>query len=114
MPDNGNQGLPTPPSDEQIKGFGASMVSSVKELWGKYSIFFIIVGALLLIAKFGDLIISFLTWLSKRQVENAQKQDAALKQQEDAANKQANDLIKKADELPSQQGPVDENWNKKK
>lgn len=104
MPD---QNLPQPPSDSTLKAI-------IKDLWSRYSIFFIIVGALLLIAKFGDIAMDILGYKSKKLLENAQKTDTALKAQEDAANKQANDLIAKADNLPKTEEIVDEDWNKKK
>lgn len=104
MPD---QNLPQPPSDSTLKAI-------IKDLWSRYSIFFIIVGVLLLIAKFGDIAMDIIGYKSKKLLENTQKQDGVLKAQEDAANKQANDLIAKADNLPNTGEKVDENWNKKK
>ncbi len=103
MPD---QNLPQVPTDSTLK-------ATIKDLWSKYSIFFIVVGAVLLVAKFSDVIMEIIGWKSKLDVEQAQKTDQKLKAQEDAANQQANDLIKKADELPKTEGKVDENWNKK-
>lgn len=107
MPDSNDQpSLPTPPTDSTIK-------SVIKDLWAKYSIFFVIVGILMLVAKFGNLAMDFLAFKSKRAVDDAQKTDQKLKAEENAANKQANDLIKQAEDLPKTEKPVDENWNKK-
>lgn len=98
--------VPAVPTDSTLK-------AAVKDLWSKYSIFFIVVGALILIAKFGDLAMDFLGWKSKKELDQAIKTDDKLKAEENAANQQANDLIKKANELPKTEGKVDENWDKK-
>ena len=86
--------------------------SIIKEMWSKYGILFILVGAGLLIAKFGDIAMSLLASASKKDIEAAQKTDTQLKAQ-DAANQQADALVKKADALPAQQGKVDDDWDKK-
>lgn len=112
-PQNAPQ-APVPPTNQQVESFGTALVNQVKELWAKYSIFFIIVGALLLVAKFGNVLMDLLAYFSKKDVEAATKKSDQLKSEEDAANKQANDLVKKANDLPNQEGPVDENWDRKK
>ena len=88
--------------------------SVIKDLWGKYGIFFVLIGILLLVAKFNDVIMDLLGWSSKKDLQKAEKTDVQLKAQEDAANQQADALVKKANDLPSQEGKVDENWNQKK
>ena len=87
--------------------------SLIKGLWSKYGILFILVGLGLLVAKFGDIAMSLLASLSKKELQDAQKTDTQLKAQENAANQQADALVKKADELPSQEGKVDDDWDKK-
>lgn len=92
-----------------------SNVSAViKPLWDKYGIFFIVFGVLLLVAKGANLIIDFLSWRSKQELDSAKKQDASLSAEETKYNNQANQLIDKANSLPSQEKPVDENWDRKK
>lgn len=105
---------PTPTVAQEVKAEAEKTFSAIlKDMWSKYGILFILVGIGLLIAKFGDIATSLLAAASKKDVENAQKTDAQLKSQEDAANQQADALVKKADELPAQQGTVTDDWYKK-
>lgn len=106
--------VPAAPSNAAIEVVKTGFVATVKDLWSKYSIFFIIFGALILIAKFNDLISDILGLASKKDVADATKTDEQLKAKETAANDQANALIKQANELPSKEGVVDADWNKKK
>lgn len=106
--------LPVPPSNSVLQDAAGGLKETIKDLWSKYSIFFIVVGVALLVAKFSSVLMDLLGYLSKREVEQAQKTDAVLKAQEDSANQQADALVKHAQELPSQQGKVTSDWNKKK
>jgi hypothetical protein len=106
-PPQATAGIPAVPTDSVLK-------ATVKDLWAKYSIFFIIVGILLLVAKFGDIAMNVLAWKSKKDVEEATKTDTRLRAEENTANQQANDLVKQAQDLPKTEGKVDENWNKKR
>jgi hypothetical protein len=87
--------------------------SVLKDLWGKYGVLFLLVGLFLLVAKFSDVIMDILGWSSKKDLQKAQATDTTLKAEADAANQQANDLVKKANELPNQEGTVDADWDKK-
>lgn len=110
-----NDLAPTPgPTDVNVKTFWQKVTGDVKYLWDNDKIFLVVFGVLILFAKGSNLVIDFLAFRSKQEVDSATKQDAALKAQEDAAKEQADDLVKKANSLPSQQQPVDENWDKKK
>ena len=118
-PQNPPQAPPAPPTVSQqaptvVVQAETGLKSVIKDLWGKYGIFFVLIGILLLVAKFNDVIMDLLGWSSKKDLQKAEKTDAELKAQEDAANQQADALVKKANDLPSQEGKVDENWNQKK
>lgn len=93
---------------EQVASF------TFKSLWEKYGILFIIMGALLLIAKYSSVFMEFLSWSSKKDLQDAQKVDTQLKTQEDAANKQADALVQAAKDLPKQEGTVSDDWYTKK
>lgn len=110
---------PTPPTqpgptDANVKTFWQKITGDVTYLWENDKIFLIVFGVLILAAKFSNLIIDFLAFQSKKEVDSTIKQDSALKAQEDAAKSAANALVKKANDLPAQQTPVDDNWDKKK
>jgi len=88
--------------------------SDIGELWEKDKWFVIIFGALILIIKFRDILIDILVNSGKNIEKNAENKDGKLAAQENQANQQANDLVKKAEQLPSQEQPVDDDWYKKK
>lgn len=117
MPDqNDNQNPPQTPQLPVVvsRSWTDDLKLTIATLWAKYSIFFILVGLVLLIARFGSVMIKIYAWLSKKEVEDTKKETAQLKVEEDAANKKANDLVAKANDLPKQEGTVDENWDRKK
>jgi hypothetical protein len=109
----------TPPTSsiDKIKAalntIWATLNADIKSLWNNNKIFVIAFGVLIVLAKGTSWLINFYVNLSKAEVDNATKQDAALKSQEDAANSQANALVNQANNLPSQNKPVDANWDKK-
>ena len=94
--------------------FWTRLQADLKFMWDNDRIFLVIFGVLVLILKGSQMMISFLAFKSKVQVAVASKEDSVLKAQETADENQANDLEAKAAALPSQQPPVDENWDKKK
>ena len=98
---------------EQAVGFFGNLKGQIKDLWSKYGLLFIIVGVALLVMKSSNFIMDLIASISKKDVQKAEKQDAKLKNEEDSAKTQADALVKQAEDLPSQEKPVDENWNKK-
>jgi predicted lactoylglutathione lyase len=94
--------------------FVQKIKQDVSTLWEKDKIFLIVFGALILIAKFSSFMIDFYQALSKKEVDDATKQDAVLKAQEDANKAAADALVKQADDLGNQKTPVTEDWNVKK
>jgi hypothetical protein len=90
----------------------ASVGSGAKQIWDSSKGIIIGVGALLLVAKFRDLLMALLVRSSKKTLESAQKQDAQLKAQEDQANAQANQLINDANKLEADKKPVTDDWYK--
>lgn len=90
-----------------------TIFATVKDLWGKYSLFFTTVGLLLLAAKFSNVLMDLLNSASKKDLQNAQKTDIVLKAKEETANQQADALVKQAEDLPKQEGTVQDDWFKK-
>lgn len=101
-------------SDKTVLSFGEKLKADVSYLWANNRIFLIGFGVLIILAKGASLLMDFLAWRSKQLVDSTVKQDDVLKKQEDAAKSQADALVKRANELPSQEKPVSEDWNKKK
>lgn len=94
--------------------FNTRLRADLKFMWENDRIFLVIFGVLVLIAKGSSLMISFLAAKSKAQVAVASKESSILQAQETADNTQADALVKQANDLTSQEKPVDENWDKKK
>ena len=98
---------------EKLQAFWAKVNQDAKDIWNKDKGFFIAFGVLILFVKFRDLLIDLLLNSAKRVSDNAKKEDGKLANEESQANSQANDLIKKAQDLPNQQKPIDRDWYKK-
>lgn len=86
----------------------------LKGLWASNKLKFILVliPIVLLIA------MKIAAWITKlsaeRVMNNARRDDAALKGQADSLNNQANEHLANADKLANDSTAVDEDWNKKK
>lgn len=101
------------PNEPEVKTFLQKLNSNFSTLWSDHKVFLIIFGVLIIIAKFSNIMIYILSYLSKKELDNAVKKDGQLKDEQNAANNAANALIKEADELPSKQTPVTPDWYKK-
>lgn len=85
----------------------------ILSIWNNTKFFLIPLIILGLIVKFRDIIISVLVSSSKKVFKNAQDKNKTLQTKEDNNNKKADDLVKQANGLTSQEGPVAEDWYKK-
>lgn len=86
---------------------------SLTDLWNNHKVFLIIFGVLILIVKFRGILIDILVSDGKRVMNDAKKKDAELAGQENKLKSDADELVKKAQEAPSKEKPVDVDWNKK-
>lgn len=84
-----------------------------KTLWNEHKLFFIICGALILLVKFRDIAIDLLVSGGKKELDNAKKEDQSLASDEAKAKAQADQLVQQAQEEPSKEGPIGDDWNKK-
>jgi hypothetical protein len=73
-----------------------------------------LVGLIYLVIKYHNLLISLLIKNSKSVLTDQQAADAQAAQQAAATTAAADALVQQADNLPSQQPPVDEDWYNKK
>jgi hypothetical protein len=100
---------------DKLKAFAKSMWDGCLSYLGKVAspAFYvgILVGVVYLVAKYRDVLISYLSWSSKQELNSATKQDAVLKTQEDSDNAKANALVDDANKLAGQ--GADPNWYKK-
>lgn len=94
--------------------FGDKLQMDFKDLWNNHKVFFVVFGLLVLIVKFREVLINILISSAKKTMEEAKKEDANLSSQENQAKADADALVKKAQEEPSKEQPVDADWFKKK
>lgn len=86
---------------------------SLTDLWNNHKIFLILFGLVIVIVKFREVLIDLLISGGKKDMEEARKKDAVLANEENRAKSDADALVKKAQEAPSKEQPVDTDWNKK-
>ncbi len=98
---------------EKLKAGLTVLKNDLGDTWNRCKIFILAVGALILALEFQKILTAFLVWMGQRELKNANKQDEALKTQENDLNTQADKLVKEAQELPSKDKPVSEDWYKK-
>lgn len=90
-----------------------AILSYIKGIWVQLTTMGIIVGAIVLIVEYRDILIDLLVNSSKRQVDSAKKEDQELADKENKANNAANALVDAANKLAQTQEQVDDDWNKK-
>src|SRR5271165_2767383 len=95
-----------------LQAFWAKVNQDIKTIWAQDKVFLIAFGALILTIKFRDIIIDLLVSSAKRIFTKAQSQNSQLQQQENTANAQADQLVKEAQQLPSTEKPISEDWYK--
>jgi hypothetical protein len=69
-----------------------------------------VMGIIYGVIKYHNLLINFLISNSKNILQSQQNQDAQAAAQAAATQKQADDLVTKADSLPGQEQPVNDDW----
>lgn len=98
--------------DEKLKVFWAKLNSSFSDLWANNKLFLLVFGVLIVIVKFRQVLIGIIVAGSKRLLESTANKDSRLAMEEEEAKRKADELVKKAQEEPNQEKPVDENWHK--
>lgn len=89
------------------------LAQDAKDIYNQNKLYFFIFGAIILVIKFRDILISILVNSGKREVESAKKEDQQLSAEAKKANDDANKLVDDSKKLGENKPPVDEDWNKK-
>jgi hypothetical protein len=92
---------------QQVKNF-------LHYLFGEGHVILLFAAFGILLLKFGNYFVNLITLKSKAEMKSADAEDVVLKTQADTDTKQADALVQQSQQLPSQEGQVDENWNKEK
>ena len=98
---------------DKIKTALSAIKADLKDTYDRYKL--VIYGALAAIGYllFTQIKDAILVYLGKKEAADTKAKDATLASQEKTDNDQADALVKHANEAPSQEKPVDDNWYKK-
>ena len=99
--------------NQKIKDFIALLKADSVAAWNQNKALFIALGAIVLTIKFRQILIDIIVSGSKALMAKTQKKSDADQTKENQANAQADALVKDAQELPTKQEPVGDDWNKK-
>jgi hypothetical protein len=87
--------------------------SQLADIWNRSKMFLLAIGAVLIALEWQKIKEALLVYAGQREIKKDKVEDANLAKQESAANTQADALVKDAESLPTQEKPVDDDWNKK-
>lgn len=88
--------------------------SDLIDTWKRSKIFLLAIGATIVYFEFNKIKEALLVYAGKKEIQSDDIKDQDLARQETKDNTQADALVKEAKDLPSQKGPVSENWYEKK
>lgn len=89
-----------------------ALYSRIMKVISEVKIPLLVIAVLALIIKFRNILISILVKSGKSIFQDAQNKSDTLQATENKDNQAANELIQKANELPTEQKPVDVDWYK--
>lgn len=96
---------------EKLKEIWLKVKEALKSLWEKHKLLIILMIPLILLVKFREVLMKWIAWTAKRDINKANEKDQNLLAKQNEANEAADKLRDLANKLSSD--PVDENWNKK-
>lgn len=95
-----------------LQAFKAKASQDWKDIWNGDKAFFFAAGAIVLIIKFREVLISILLSSMKHIEDESQTKDTDLVKKENTDNAAANSLVQQANEEPTKEKPVTDDWNK--
>ncbi len=97
----------------KLKAILSAIWSDTKDTWARIKIYVLAIGALVIALEFRKLKEFLITYQGKKEIQQDKKQDAQLADKEKNANDASNALVQEANNLPNQQPPITDDWNKK-
>jgi hypothetical protein len=98
----------------KLKALWTRLKSNASDLWAGGRWFVAVLGVIVVVLKFKDLLVDFLVDGAKSIFNNTTKQTNDLNNQENQNNESADQLVDDAKKLPDQEPPVSDGWNTKK
>jgi cell division protein FtsL len=97
---------------DKLKLFYNGLISQLKDIWNRSKVFIIAIGAAVIYLEWNRIKEAFQVYMGQKELNSTNKKDQSLETQENNANAQANSLIQAAQNLPSKEKPVTDDWNK--
>jgi len=97
----------------KAKALLAIMGNQIADIWNKSKIYLLGIVAIIAALEFQKIKAALLVYAGKKEIQKDQKQDDVLAKTESTDNAQADALVKDAENLPSTEKPVTEDWYKK-
>ena len=96
----------------KLQALWTGFIQQLKDLWNRSKMYILAGLAIAAYLGWNKLKEMLLVYFGKKEIQQDNKEDASLKAKEDSANSQADALVKEANDLPSQQPPISEDWYK--
>lgn len=97
---------------DKVIAFLKTVWADIVDTYKRFKLVFIAVGGIILALEFQKIKTFILVYMGQKEIDSANKQDQILSSKESTANQQADALVKEANELPSKQAQVNEDWYK--
>lgn len=97
----------------KIKALCSIAGSQLVDIWNRSKMYLLAILGIVLALEFRQLKEFFLAYSGKKEVQKDQQKDQQLKTEENTAIAQADALVKQAQQEPSKEEPVNDDWYKK-
>lgn len=97
----------------KLKSLFSDLKTEILDIWQKSKMYVLAGLALLIAFEFRKLKEYLLVRAGAQEIKKDTKEDAILADKEKDANTQADALVKQAEQLPTEEKPVGDDWNQK-
>jgi hypothetical protein len=96
----------------KLKVLWAGIAAQLLDIWNRSKVFILAILALVIAFEWQKLKEYLMVKAGQKELQNADKQDVTLANQEQTANNAANALVQQAQQLPNEEQPIGDDWNK--
>ena len=97
----------------KLKALWATVAADMKDTWNRSKMIILAILALVVTLEFRKLTEFLIAYTGQKEINKDKKEDQVLATKESTENAQADALVQQAQEEPSKEQPVDDNWYKK-
>jgi hypothetical protein len=98
----------------KLQALLSTIGSQLADIWNRSKMFLLAIAALVIALEWEKLKEFMLVYMGQKEIQKDQKTDQKLSAQESSENTQANTLVQQAQQLPSTEQPISEDWYTKK